>query len=80
MTVECGYQLLGHMIKIRADLSSSDRIPAKRVQVKLADPLEFLLSELPPINSLPYFETRTAGVNLLRKVREKMLLNPVVTI
>ena len=80
MTIECGYQLLGHMIKIRADLSSCDRIPAKRVQVKLADPLEFLLSELPPIDSLPYFETRTtAGVNLLRKVREKMLLNPVVT-
>ena len=80
MTIECGYQLLGHMIKIRADLSSCDRIPAKRVQVKLADPLEFLLSELPPIDSLPYFETRTtASVNLLRKVREKMLLNPVVT-
>ena len=80
VTIECGYQLLGHMIKIRADLSSCDRIPAKRVRVKLADPLEFLLSELPPIDSLPYFETTTtAGVNLLRKVREKMLLNPVVT-
>ena len=29
MAIECGYPLRGHMIKIRADLLSYDRIPAK---------------------------------------------------
>ena len=69
MTIDCGYQLLGHMIKIRADLSSCEKIPAKKIEVKLADPLQFLLGELPSIENLPYFETNTvAGVNLMRKV------------
>ena len=31
IAIECGYQLRGHMINIRADFSSCDRIPAKKV-------------------------------------------------
>ena len=68
MTVDSGYQLLGLMITIRADLSSCEKIPANEIYVKLVDPL----GGLPSIEILPYFETKTvAGVKLMRKIREK---------
>ena len=70
LTVECDYQVIvGDNIKIRSDLGSCDKIPAKFIDVQLPEPLAYLIADVPKVEELPYFESRTvAGVNLLRKV------------
>ena len=70
ITLDCGTQLISKYIKIRPDLGSCDKIPAKRISVSLTDPLAHLISELPDLDDLPYCESKTdAGVKLLREVR-----------
>ena len=78
ITVECNYQIIvGENLKIRSDLESCDRVEAKLIDVKLPDPLEHLMSEIPQIDQMPYFESRTtAGVELLRKVRAELIRSP----
>ena len=80
LTVECDYQVIvGDNIKIRSDLGSCDKIPAKFIDVQLPDPLACLIAEVPKVEELPYFESRTvAGVNLLRKVRAELIRSPKV--
>ena len=80
ITVECNYQIIvGENLKIRSDLESCDRVEAKLIDVKLPDPLEHLMSEIPQIDQMPYFESRTtAGVELLRKVRAELIRSPKI--
>ena len=78
----CGTQLISKYIKIRPDpdLDSCDKIPAKRISVSLPDPLAHLISELPDLDDLPYFESKTdARVKLLREVKAKLIDSPHLT-
>ena len=64
-------------IKIRPDLESCDKIPAKRISVSMLDPLAHLISTIPPMESLPYFESRTdAGISMMRQVKAKLIETP----
>ena len=80
ITVECNYQIIiGEILKIRSDLESCDRVEAKLIDVKLPDPLEHLMSEIPQIDQMSYFNSRTtAGVELLRKVRAELIRSPKI--
>ena len=80
ITLDCRTQLTTRNIKIRPDLESCDKIPARRINVTLSDPLEHLLSTIPEINELPYFESKTdAGIRLLEQVKIKLIDSPIVT-
>ena len=80
ITLDCGTQLISKFIKIRPDLDSCDKIPAKRISVSLPDPLAHLISELPDLSDLPYYESKTdAGVKLLREVKAKLIDSPHLT-
>ena len=80
ITLDCGTQLISKYIKIRPDLDSCDKIPAKRISVSLPDPLAHLISELPDLSDLPYYESKTdAGVKLLREVKAKLIDSPHLT-
>ena len=46
-------------IEIRADLQSCQYLPAKRINVKLPDPLAHLIDSVTNINELPNYETST---------------------
>ena len=80
ITVECNYQIIFvENWKIRSELESCDRVEAKLIDVKLPDPLEHLMSEIPQIDQMPYFESQTtAGVELLRKVRAELIRSPKI--
>ena len=80
ITLDCGTQLISKSIKIRPDLDSCDKIPAKRISVSLPDPFAHLISELPDLDDLPYFESKTdAGVKLLREVKAQLIDSPHLT-
>ena len=80
ITLDCKTQLASQNLKITPDLGSCDKIPARRINVKLLDSLEPLMSEIPEINELPYFESRTdAGIKLLEEVKAKLIDSPIVT-
>ena len=74
ITLQCGVQLISKHIKIRPDLSSCQTIPATRIDVKLADPLQHLISSLPEIEKLPYFTSKTdANIELFQQLRVEMI-------
>ena len=80
ITLDCGTQLISKYMKIRPDLDSCDKIPAKRISVSLPDSLAHLISELPDLDDLPYFESTTdAGVKLLREVKAQLIDSPHLT-
>ena len=80
ITLDCRTQLASRNIKIRPDLGSCDKIPARRIDVKLSDPLKHLMSEIPGIDEIPYFKSRTdAGIRLLEEVKAKLVDSPIVT-
>ena len=59
LTLDCGTQLISKHIKIRPDLNTCDKIKATRIKVSLPDSLQSMLSELPDLEELPYFESKT---------------------
>ena len=80
LTLDCGTQLISKHIKIRPDLNTCDKIKATRINVSLPDPLQSMLSELPDLEELPYFESKTdAGIKLLREVKTKLIDSPQLT-
>ena len=80
LTLDCGTQLISKHIKIRPDLNTCDKIKATRINVSLQDPLQSMLSELPDLEELPYFESKTdAGIKLLRDVKTKLIDSPQLT-
>ncbi len=81
ITLDCGQQLISKHGKFRPDLSTCDKIPAKRIQMQLAHPLKSLLTAVPNIEDLPYFESESdAGILLLREVKSKLSSNPTIQI
>ena len=77
ITLECGKQLVGPHIKIRSDLSTCEQLPAIKIKVKLSDPLKQLWSELPEVDDMPYFSTKSAaGIAMLKEVREHLIDSP----
>ena len=74
MTLKCGHTMFSDHINIRADLQSCQYLPAKRINVKLPDPLEQLIDLVPNINELPKYETSTdASLDLLKKVKTEFI-------
>ena len=77
ITLACGKQLTGPHITIRSDLQTCKSIPAIKIHVNLPDPLKHLLSEVPPVDEMPYFPTKSAaGVQMLTEIRQKLLTSP----
>ena len=75
ITLQCGIQLFSKQIKIRPDLSSCQTIPATRIDVKLADPLQHLISSLSEIEKLLYFTSKTdANIELFQQLRVEMII------
>ena len=73
ITLNCGTQLISKFIKIRPDLSSCDKIPAMQIDVKMPDPLASVISHIPPLDELPYFDTKIdAGISLLHQVKSEL--------
>ena len=69
ITLKCGKQIMGSNIKIRSDLSSCQNLPAVKVNVKLPDPLQNLISSLPNIEDMPYYNAKIdASIDMLREV------------
>ena len=67
------------LIIIRSDLGSCSTIPASRLRLSLPDPLESLIMQVPPLDDLPFFTSKTeAGVTLLKAVRKKLISSPIV--
>ena len=77
ITLECGKQLVGPHIKIRSDLSTCEQLPAIKIKVKFPDPLKQLWRELPEVDDIPYFSTKSAaGIAMLKEVREHLIDSP----
>ena len=68
ITLNCGTQFIIKSIIIRSDLDNCDKTSEQRISVKLADLMSHLLSEMPDLTELPYFESTDAGVKLLREI------------
>ena len=68
ITLKCGHTMFSDHIKIRADLQSCQYLPAKRINVKLPDPLAQLIDSVPNFDELPKYATSTeANLDLLKK-------------
>ena len=65
ISIECGIQLITKNIKIRPDILSCQKMPATRVDFKLADPLQHFISSLPEIENHPCLKSR--NTNTLKK-------------
>ena len=77
ITLECGKQLVSPHIKIRSDLSTYKQLPAIKIKVKFPDPLKPLWSELPDVDDMPYFWSKSAaGIALPEEFRENLLESP----
>ena len=77
ITLACGKQLTGPHITIRSNLQTCKSIPAIKIHVNLPDPLKHLLREVPPVDEMPYFPTKSAaGVQMLTEIRQKLLTSP----
>ena len=74
ITLKCGHKMFSDHIKIRADLQSCQYLPAKRINVKLPDPLAHLIDSITNINELPKYESSTeANLDLLKKVKTEFI-------
>ena len=79
VTLECGKQLVEPNIKIRSGLATCEQLPAIKTNVQLLDPISNLLSELPELEDMPYYDTKTeAGIELFKEVEKKLLQIPKV--
>ena len=77
LTLDCGTELSTDNLRIKADLKSCQRTPAKRVEVQLVDPLAHLLAEVPPLDLLPkYDRISDANLDLIRQVKTEFTLAP----
>ena len=77
ITLKCGKQMSCPGIKIRSDISTCRKLPAIKVNVQFPDPLKQVWSELPKIDDMLYYSTKTeAGIALLKEVRERLLESP----
>ena len=74
ITLKCGHTMFSDDIKIRVDLQSCQYLPAKRINVKLSNPLAHLIDSVPNINELLKYKTSTdANLDLLKKVKTEFI-------
>ena len=72
--LKCRHTKFSDHIKIRADLQSCQYLPAKRIKMKLPDPLAHLIDSVPKIDELPRYETSPeANLDLLKKVKTEFI-------
>ena len=79
VTLGCGEQLSGPNLHLRSDLDSCSLLPAVTVNVLLPDPLAAVLSTLPSVAELPFYNTKTsAAIDLLKSIKHdiKYINNP----
>ena len=75
--LDCGKQLVRPNIKYRSHLATCEQLPAIKINVHFQDPISNLLSELPKLEDMPYYESRTeAGIELFKEVEKKLLKIP----
>ena len=73
VTLECGEQINGPNVNIRSDLSSCALLPATTIDVYLPDQLASILGTLPPVNELPYYNTKAeASIALIKSVKPEI--------
>ena len=79
ISLACRMQIhTGHII-ITSDLASCSTIPAIKLRLSLPDPLESLIMQVPPLDDLPLYTSKTeAGVTHLKAVRRKLISSPRV--
>ena len=66
ITLECGKQLYGEIIKVRSDLSLCAKVPAVKLAVELPKPMANLFSLLSTVEETPYYNTKVeANMKLL---------------
>ena len=77
VTLECGKQLVGPIIKIRSVLATCEQLQAIKINVQLPDPLSNLLSELPELEDMPYNDSKTeAEIEVFKEVKKNLLEIP----
>ena len=79
VTLGCGEQLSGPNLHLRSYLDSCSLLPAVTVNVLLPDPLAAVLSTLPSVAELPFYNTKTfAAIDLLKSIKHeiKYINNP----
>ena len=84
-TLPYGHQLRGRKIFIRSDLQSCSKVPSINIHVDLPIPSLDVLSNLPSLNELPSYNTKSLAIlDLLRSLKHEMkyisptALQPVV--
>ena len=66
--------------KIRPDLTSCESIPARRIEVRLPDPLQTLISATPELINIPYFESKSdANIAMIKEVKREIVMHQRVT-
>ena len=74
ITLDCRKQLVGPHIKNRSDPSTCEQLPAIKFKVKFPNQLKQLWSELPEVDDMPYFSTKSAaGIAMLKDFQEHLI-------
>ena len=61
ITLACGHKLIGPDFTVLTDLESCDAAPPTFIHVDLPDALSHILSNLPPLDQLPTYNTKTSA-------------------
>ena len=65
--------------KNRSDLATCEQLTAIKINVQFPDPISNLLSELPELEDIPYYDSKTeAEIDLFKEVKKKLLEIPNV--
>ena len=73
VTLEYGKQLVEPNIKIPSDLATFEQFPATKINVRLPHPISNLLSELPELEDMPYYDSKTdVEIVLSKEVKKKV--------
>ena len=73
VTLDCEKQLVGPNLKYWSHLATCEQLPAIKINVHFEDPISNLLSELPKLEDMPYYDPKTeAGIELFKEVRKKL--------
>ena len=62
------------------DMKTCELIPAKRINVRLPEPLQMLVSATPDITTLPYFDSKSdANIAMIKQVKRKIVMHQRIT-
>ena len=72
ITLECGKQLTGEIVRIRSDLWSCAKFPAVKLEVELPKPMAKFFGLLPTVEELLCYNTNEeANMKQLKSVKRK---------